>query len=76
MQGRDRSDPNETIAEFGAMSSQIFKWEKAFFEDGKQVFMDNTQLSFERAQIEKLHNMIKRLAVEYSFLEKCAKGER
>jgi transposase-like protein len=61
----------DLCAEYGIVSSQLFKWKKAVLDQGADVFKNGAPRA-ENNQIEKLHATIGRLKVENDFLAKCA----
>lgn len=63
---------SELCAEYGVVSSQIFKWKKALLEQGAEVFKNGSSgKTDEQVAIDKLHATIGRLKVENDFLERC-----
>ena len=62
----------EMCAEYGLVSSQIFKWKKALLDNGKAVFdnIKHSSSTTDTATIDKLHATIGRLKVENDFLAK------
>lgn len=63
---------SELCAEYGVVSSQLFKWKKALLDQGADVFKNSASQVSDTTQIEKLHATIGRLKVENDFLAKCA----
>ena len=62
----------EICAEYGVVSSQIFKWKKALMDQGAEVFKHGSSgKTDDQVAIDKLHATIGRLTVENHFLEKC-----
>lgn len=67
----------ELCAEYGVVSSQIFKWKKALLDQGAEVFKNGSNGKTDnQVAIDKLHATIGRLTVENHFLEKCLGGAR
>jgi transposase len=62
----------EICAEYGVVSSQIFKWKKAVLDQGADVFKNGISgKTDDQVIVDKLHATILRLTVENHFLEKC-----
>lgn len=62
----------ELCAEYGVVSSQIFKWKKALLDQGADVFKNGSNgKTDDQVAIDKLHATIGMLTVENHFLEKC-----
>jgi transposase len=63
----------ELCQDYGVVSSQIFKWEKALLDHGQDLFKNGTPTqSYEAGQIERLQATIGKLKVENDFLSKFA----
>lgn len=61
----------ELCAEYGVVSSQLFKWRKVLLAGGSVVFKEESKTpSVPDKQIELLHATIGRLKVENDFLER------
>lgn len=68
---RGEKTGSELCAEYGIVSSQIFKWKKALLDQGADVFKNGPPTkSNEQAELDKLHATIGRLKVENDFLER------